>query len=109
MLPNVENAYIPREKLADYLLSETHAVGKSKARFFKAHGYNEDNLHLLEWGLLSVPRYNEVDEQVTLIHGTKYVVNGDLQTPRGTTVTVTTIWIVEPPGERPRFVTAYPG
>lgn len=108
MLPNVENAYIPREKLTDYLLSETHAVGKSKARFFKAHGYNEDNLHLLERDLLSVPRYNEIDEQVTSPHGTKYVVSGALQTPRGASATVSTVWIVEPPSERPRFVTAYP-
>ena len=91
MLPNVENAYIPREKLADYLLSETHAVGKSKARFFKVHGYNEDSLNLFERDLLSVPRYNKVDEQITSTHGTKYVVSGALQTPRGTTVTVTTV------------------
>lgn len=109
MLPNVENAYIPREKLTDYLLSETHVVGKSKARFFRAHGYNEDSLNLLERNLLSVPRYNEVDEQVTSTHGTKYVVNGALQTPRGTTITVTTVWIVESLDKRPRFVTAYPG
>lgn len=46
MLPNAEDAYIPWEKLTDYLLSETHAVGKAKARFFRAHGYNENNLHL---------------------------------------------------------------
>ena len=109
MLPNAENAYIPSEKLIDYLLSETHAVGKSKARFFRAHGYDEDNLHRLEQDLFSVSRYNEIDEQVTSTHGTKYVVSGALQTPRGTTVTVTTVWIVEPPDERLRFVTAYPG
>ena len=109
ILPNAGNAYIPSEKLIDYLISETHAVGKSKARFFRAHGYDEDNLHQLEQDLLSVPRYNEIDEQVTSTHGTKYVVSGALQTPRGTTVAVTTVWIIEPPDERPRFVTAYPG
>jgi hypothetical protein len=109
MLPNVENAYIPPEKLTGYLLSETHAAGKSKARFFKAHGYDGDNPHRLEQDLLSVPRYNGIDEQIASPHGTKYVVRGVLGTPRGTTVTVNTIWIMESSDERPRFVTAYPG
>lgn len=109
MLPDAENAYIPPEKLTDYLLSRTHAVGKSKAYFFRSHGYNQDNLNLLEQDLLSVPRYNEVDEQIASPYGTKYVVRGALETPRGTTITVTTVWIVEPPDERLRFVTAYPG
>lgn len=109
MLPNVENAYVPLEKLTDYLLSETHAIGKSKASFFRAHGYNDDNLHLLEQDLLSMPRYNEIDEELTSPYGTKYVVRGVLETPRGTAVVVNTVWIVEPPDDRPRFVTAYPG
>jgi hypothetical protein len=108
MLPNAENAYVSREKLTDYLLSETHAVGKSKASFFRAHGYNDDNLYLLEQDLLSVPKYNEIDEQIASPYGTKYVVKGVLETPRGTAVTVDTVWIVEPPDESPRFVTAYP-
>lgn len=109
LLPNVEDAYIPPEKLADYLLSETHAVGKAKARFFRSHGYSDENLHVLERDLLSIPRYNQIDEQVTSPYGTKYVVTGALRTPRGTTVMVDTVWIIEPPSERPRFITAYPG
>lgn len=109
LVPNTEYAYIQPERLADYLLSETHAVGKAKARFFRAHGYNDDNLHVLERDLLSIPRYNDIAEQITSPHGTKYVVRGVLETPRGTTVAVDTIWIVEPQDESPRFVTAYPG
>jgi hypothetical protein len=108
MLPNAEDAYISPEKLTDYLLSETHAVGKSKASFFRAHGYNDDNLQLLEQDLLSVPRYNEINGQITSPHGTKYIARGVLETPRGTAVTVNTVWIVERSDERPRFVTAYP-
>lgn len=95
MLPNAESAYIPLEKLTGYLLSETHAVGKSKARFFKAHGYDKDNLQLLERDLLSVPRYNEIDEQIASPYGTKYMVRGVMETPRGTAVMVNTVWIVE--------------
>lgn len=73
------------------------------------HGYNDDNLHLLEQDLLSVPKYNEADERIASPHGTKYTVRGVLETPRGTAVLVNTVWIVEPPSDKPRFVTAYPG
>ena len=108
MLPNTGNAYIPLEKLTDYLLSETHAIGKSKAKFFRSHGYNEDNLHLLEGDLLSIPKYNEIKEQTGSSYGAKYVVRGTLETPGRTTMVVDTVWLLEPPGERPRFITAYP-
>ena len=47
-LPNCLQAYIPSEKLSAYLLSETHAVGKAKAMFFHALGFNEANMHVLE-------------------------------------------------------------
>lgn len=33
-LPNIENAYIDDRKLIDYCLSETHPVGKHKARCY---------------------------------------------------------------------------
>lgn len=108
MLPNAEDAYIPPEKLTDYLLSGTHAVGKSKAKFFRSHGYDEDNLHLLEGDLLSIPKYNEIKEQTDSPYGAKYVVRGTLETPRRTTIVVDTVWLLEPPDERPRFITAYP-
>jgi hypothetical protein len=47
-LPNKEKAYIPRHKILDYLLSEKHAVGKSKARFFRSLGFDESNAGELE-------------------------------------------------------------
>lgn len=51
-LPNSEQAYVPPEKLTGYLLFETHAVGKEKARFFRAYGFTKENAHLLEQGLM---------------------------------------------------------
>lgn len=47
-IPNSQNAFIPLSKLRDYLLSETHAVGKSKAKLFRAKGFNTSNINLLE-------------------------------------------------------------
>ena len=39
LLPNADQAIIAPEKLRDYLLSVTHPVGKNKAVFFHALGY----------------------------------------------------------------------
>jgi hypothetical protein len=43
-LPNNEYAYIPPAKLLDYLLSETHSVGKSKSKYLRSSGFNEANV-----------------------------------------------------------------
>lgn len=107
-VPNRENAFIPPEKLTDYLLSESHIAGRSKARFFRAHGFNNDNVHLLEKGLLLIGQHNEVEQEITSLHGTKYVVRGTLDTPRDTVVIIETVWIIETGKDKPRLVTAYP-
>jgi hypothetical protein len=106
--PNRESAYIPREKLTNYLLAESHPIGKSKAKFFRSLGFDETNLKKLEQGLLSIAHFGEVVKQVESSHGTKYVMDGELETPTGATVSIKTVWIVDIGQEQPRFVTAYP-
>lgn len=76
-LPNKAKAQIPLEKIKDYLLSEAHAVGKSKAKYFRSCG-------------------------------TKYILDGELETSNGVMMRVRTIWIIENDDDTPRFVTAYP-
>jgi hypothetical protein len=39
-LPNADKAYVPPNKLLDYLLSLSHPVGGSKARFFRSAGFD---------------------------------------------------------------------
>ena len=107
LLPNRAGAYVPREKLSGYLLSRTPALGRSKAQFFRAHGYSEQMIDRLERDLLSLVQTNEVTQVAESPYGTKYVVEGSMKTPRGTRIVVRTVWIVEA-DERPRFVTAYP-
>ena len=107
-LPNRENAYIPPRKLTEYLLSETHSIGKSKAKFFRAIGFHDENANLLEQGLIAIAQVADVQDVVTSPHGTKYIVEGELQTPAGNVVQVRTIWIIEQVQGPPRFVTAYP-
>lgn len=108
-LPNHQKAVIPRDKLTGYLLSETHPVGKTKARFFIEHGYTAEQPSVLERDLLAMARTIEVQETTESQYGTKYSLRGTLQAPRSTLITVVTVWITEPGDDRPRLVTAYPG
>ena len=39
-------------KLTDYLLSESHSVGKSKAKFFRELGFSRENVAILEQELI---------------------------------------------------------
>ena len=107
-IPNSQNAFIPLSKLKDYLLSETHAVGKSKAKFFRAIGFKASNINLLEEKLVSIAHTENVTEINAAQYGTKYTIDGLLETPNNTFVKVRTIWIIEKKESSPRFVTAYP-
>ena len=107
-LPNTESAQVDPEKLTEYLLSESHPVGRSKARFFRGVGFNESNVERLQWCLMEIARSQPVVESLSSCHGRKYVVDGAVTTPVGSQVTLRTIWIIEEGQIRPRFVTAYP-
>ena len=107
-LPNRESAYIPPSKLVDYLLSETHPVGRSKAKFWRAVGFDETNVAMLERGLIAIAHSEEVKEIVSSPYGVKYVIEGTLQTPAGNLIQVRTVWIIDTGQDHPRFVTAYP-
>ena len=56
LLPNCEAAYVPAEKLNDYLLSETHAVGKAKAKDFRSLGYTKANAGQLADAVLMIAK-----------------------------------------------------
>ena len=107
-LPKREFAYVPRQKLEGYLLSETHIVGKSKARFFRMFGFDESNIELLEKGLLEIAHKQDVEETISTPYGKKYVISGELLTPIGRSVEIRTVWIIEGRQDIPRFITAFP-
>lgn len=107
-LPNRETAYVPLLKLKTYLLSETHPIGKSKARLLRSVGFTEDNATLLKECLLAIAQSEEVRNVIESAHGVKYIIEGRVQTPSGGDIGVRTVWIIDKGHERPRFVTAYP-
>jgi hypothetical protein len=107
-LPNKSRAYVPPKKITDYLLSETHAVGKSKARYFRSFGFNHTTADQLRQGLMSIAQSGQVEEAEKSPFGTKFIVDGELETPKGVMIRVRTIWIIEKGQDNPRFITAYP-
>ena len=106
-LPFRKNALIPRNKLTKYLLSETHLLGKFKAKLFRSLGFNETNVDILEESLLSIAQSNDIKEEISFQYGTKYIIDGKIETPNGKIVKIRTVWIIEEGEKKPRFVTAY--
>lgn len=107
-LPNRDKAFIPKNKLVKYLLSETHPIGNTKARFFRKFGFNETNVGKLEDKLLTIARDNEVKEERKFEYGINYAIDGIIETPNGKIMSITSVWFVKTVRSRPRFVTAYP-
>ena len=107
-MPHGAEAVVPLPKLAEYLLSERHPVGRFKATFFRRLGFRQGTVQFFEKGRLAIARNDDAVEVITSLHGTKYIVDGVLETPDGASVAIRTVWIVELNQYRPRFVTAYP-
>jgi len=107
-LPNSNKAIIPKEKLTDYILSESHPVGSSKAKFFRGLGFDEINVDKLAKSLLRVTKEHDVKNVRKFSYGTNYIVEGTIETPIGKTVKIVTVWFLKTEKSRPSFVTAYP-
>lgn len=108
-LPFRENAYIPEGKLTEYLLSETHPVGSSKAKFFRRLGFDETNVDKLAKSLLRIAKTNDVNETIEFVYGINYVIEGIIKTPSRKTGNIKkTVWFTKTPESSPSFVTAYP-
>ncbi len=77
ILLNFEKAIIPKEKLVDYLLSETHAIGQFKVKFFLSLGYSTGIWERLEQDIRSILGNNAVEKEQSE-YGQKYEVSGEL-------------------------------
>jgi hypothetical protein len=83
-------------------------VGRSKAKFFRDLGFNEDTVSFLEQELLAIARSKNVMETMGTVHGIKYVIVGTISTPVSRMVSVLTVWIIDAGEKSPRFVMARP-
>jgi hypothetical protein len=107
-LPNAELATVTERKVTHYLLNSAHPAGGSKAWFFLQFGFTAAEWQKLADALLRLVRENEVVETELTPHGRRYVVDGRLTSPDGTSLNVRSAWYIDVAGGAPRFVTAHP-
>jgi hypothetical protein len=107
-LPKAESAIIPREKVVNYLLSTSHPVGRSKAAYFRALGFDDTRSEVFEAALLQHAARSEVVQREANEFLEKFVVEGGLDGPTGSASRVRSVWIILNEDEAPRLVTAYP-
>jgi hypothetical protein len=108
-LPGAERAVVDPAKVRDYLLSESHPVGRFKAAFFLALGYSAAAWQGLAADIRRHAMENEASATKASPYGQKYEVRGTLIGPTGQGATLVVVWIVLRGEDFPRFVTAYPG
>ena len=107
-LPNASLALVDREKITEYLLNREHPDNGGKADFFIALGFSLHEWEILAESLRRVAILSEVSRSMESVHGKKYIVEGEIQTPIGKTPNVRTVWIVDAGKSIARLVTAYP-
>ena len=107
-IPGFDLAIIDEKKLTEYLLSELHPIGKSKANVFITHGYYPGFDPRLVNDLYEVVRTREPVKTIYSAYGTKYIVDGILKTPCGALLQVRTVWLLNLEEYAPRLITAYP-
>ena len=107
-LPNIMVAVVGHQKVADYLLSENHPVGRAKARFFRSFGFTRERAGELTQALRQHAEIHEVAMTEASQFGMRYIIDGILITPDGRNPMVRSVWFIETGEITPRFVTAYP-
>lgn len=107
--PGVERAVVETAKVRDYLLSDSHPVGRFKAAFFLTLGYSPTRWEALAADLQSHLMSNDAVATDHNEYGQKYEVRGRVESPTGKAAVLVAVWIVLRREDFPRFVTAFPG
>jgi hypothetical protein len=107
-LPHPNQAQVDREKITEYLLSDTHPDGSAKARFFKKFGFRAEAWEILAAALRRHGSSHSVVKTVESAYGMRYTVEGEIETPDGRNPRIRTVWVVERNSTQPRLITAYP-
>lgn len=107
-LPNSHRAIVEREKIAEYLLSDTNPRGQSKAGFFVRFGFNADNWQDLADALVLQGASHSVTSVSETVYGLRYHVDGIIETPDGRNPQIRTVWQFDTGNDYPRLITARP-
>ena len=108
-LPGIDDAVVDEGKIRDYLLSESHPVGRFKAAFFSSLGYSRHAWQVLARDLELHAAENEAVPTEHNRYGQKYEIRGRIQGPSGKAAELVAAWIILDGEEFPRLVTAFPG
>ncbi|MGP1677773.1 MAG: DUF6883 domain-containing protein [Burkholderiales bacterium] len=105
-LPFAHRLRVDESKITGYLLS--YSSGQGKAAFFLGFGFELEKWATLADALTTLAQSNPVVAAVDSPYGTRYSVDGELQTPSGRHPKVRTVWILERDSDEPRLITAHP-
>lgn len=107
LLPFIENAEIPEDKLLGYCLNTNHERGKHKANvFYLTFGITEKEANLLKNAILSSLTKFEVTQIRENNFGKIYTIPLEL-TIFDKKAEVLTAWIIEQNSKKPRLITCY--
>jgi hypothetical protein len=101
-----QRLHVDEAKIVGYLLS--HSNGQGKAAFFLRFGFLPGAWAEMAEALKQLARSNPVVTAVDSPYGTRYSVDGELQTPSGRLPRVRTVWMLENDSDEFRLITAYP-
>lgn len=107
-MPNADQAIVDRKKVTEYLLSRVHPDGYNKALFFARFGYTLEKWKAFAESLCNHGSTHEVVEMAECAYGTRYSVDGPIETPDGRNPNVRTVWMIEKGTTIPRLITAHP-
>jgi hypothetical protein len=108
LLPRLESAEVPAEKLRDYALNPAHPTGRHKARVFESSlGIGKDDWEFLRDQILDGLALNAVTAiRPKSPYGAEYEVKMTIEGLNGENHRVITGWLL-PQSGAPRLLTAY--
>jgi len=107
-LPNASELIVEREKILNYLLNPMHRYGAAKTRFFTLFGFRAEAWEILADALRERGRVDEIVVIRETGVGSRYVVEGALNTPVGRRPRIRCVWQFDEGTIAPRLITAYP-
>ena len=106
-LANAELAWVPVNKMTEYLLNPLNPRASGKPDDFAKMGYDIRNIEVLERDLISIVKnYPPVEQRLTP-NSVTYRVEEYIATPKNGNRYIRTVWEIRPEDPRPRLVTAY--
>ncbi|MBU2581577.1 MAG: hypothetical protein KJ622_07650 [Alphaproteobacteria bacterium] len=108
VLPNIDEAVVETAKISDYLLSESHPQGSTKAQYFMRFGFDASRPEEFQAAIMLHAKHNEVTASERNRFGVKHVIEGPLETPDGRNPVVRSIWFIAENEAAPRLVTVVP-